>query len=91
MYHHENFNGTGYPKGLKGNEIPAGARIMAVISAFEAMIAKRPYRRGPLSIKKAVEEIKKNSGKQFDPKVVQAFLKAVKRKDVVNLLKKEIK
>lgn len=87
-YHHENFNGTGYPRGLKGNEIPLGARIMAVVGAFEAMITKRPYR-GSFSVKKAIGEIKKNSGKQFDPHVVQAFLKTVKRKDVTNLLKRK--
>ena len=89
MYHHENFDGTGYPKGLKGNEIPLGARIMCVVGAFEAMITKRPYR-GSLSIKRALEEIKKNSGKQFDPKVVGSFLKVIKRKDVLALVKKEM-
>jgi len=88
MYHHENYDGTGYPKGLKGNEIPLGARIMAVVGSFEAMITKKPYR-VPLSTGKAIEEIKKNSGKQFDAKVVNAFLKAFNRKDVALLLKKE--
>jgi HD-GYP domain-containing protein (c-di-GMP phosphodiesterase class II) len=90
MGHHENFDGTGYPKGLKGNEIPIGARIMAVVSAFEAMIAKRPYRVA-LSTEKGIAEIKKNSGKQFDPKVVQAFLKVIKRKGVISLIKKELR
>ena len=89
MYHHENFNGSGYPKGLKGSEIPIGARIMAVVGAFEAMITKRPYR-ATFSIEKGIAEIKKNSGKQFDPKVVQAFLGAVKRKDIISLIKKEL-
>ena len=89
MYHHENFDGTGYPKGLKGNEIPLGARIMAAVGAFEAMITRRPYR-VPLSIGRAIEEIKKNSGKQFDPKVVAAFLKITKRKDIMGAIKKEM-
>lgn len=89
MSHHENFDGTGYPKGLKGSQIPLGARIMGVVGAFEAMVAKRPYR-VPLSLKRAMEEIKKNSGKQFEPKVVQSFLKAMKRKDVLSLVKKEM-
>ena len=89
MYHHENFNGSGYPKGLKGGGIPIGARILAVVGAFEAMITKRPYRVS-LSIEKGIAEIKKNSGKQFDPKVVEAFLKAVKRKDIISLIKKEL-
>ncbi|MBL7155734.1 MAG: HD domain-containing protein [Candidatus Omnitrophica bacterium] len=90
MHHHENYDGTGYPKGLKGNDIPLGARIMAVVSSFEAMITKRPYK-VPLSIEQAIEEIKKNSGKQFDPKVVSAFLKIVKKRDIINLIKKEIR
>lgn len=89
MYHHENYDGSGYPKGLKGGEIPLGARILAIVGAFEAMITKRPYR-VPLSIAKSIEEIKKNSRKQFDPKVVGAFLKVIKRRDVINLLKQEI-
>ncbi|MBN1353626.1 MAG: HD domain-containing protein [Candidatus Omnitrophica bacterium] len=89
MYHHENYDGTGYPKGLAGNEIPVGARIMAVVSAFEAMIAKRPYRKS-LSIDEATEEIKKNSGKQFDPKAVEAFLKILRRKDATKLIKSEM-
>jgi len=89
MHHHENYDGGGYPKGLKGGEIPLGARIVAVVAAFEAMITKRPYR-VPISIGKAIEEIKKNAGIQFDPKVVKAFLKVVGRKDIANLTKKEI-
>ncbi len=89
MFHHENFDGTGYPKGLVGSEIPLGARIVAVVGAFEAMITKKPYR-VPLSINRAIEEIKKNSRKQFDPKAVDAFLKVVKRKDVVSMIRKEI-
>ncbi|MFH1594176.1 MAG: HD domain-containing phosphohydrolase [Candidatus Omnitrophota bacterium] len=88
MYHHENFNGTGYPKGLKGAEIPLGARIMAVVAAFEAMITRRPYR-VPLTIKKASEEVRKNSGRQFDPKVVDVFLKVMARRDMTKLLNKE--
>jgi len=88
MYHHENYDGTGYPKGLKGGEIPLGARILAVVGAFEAMITRKPYRI-PLSMSRAIEEIRKNSGNQFDPKVVKAFLKIVARKDIVNLIRKE--
>jgi len=89
MYHHENYDGTGYPKQLKGTEIPIGARILGVVAAFDAMVTKRPYR-VPLSIDKATEEIKKNSGKQFDPKVVDAFLRVIKRADVMKRIKKEI-
>lgn len=76
LYHHERYDGKGYPSGLKGRQIPVGARIMAVADAFEAMITKRPWRRA-LSINQAVSEIKKNSGTQFDPLVVEVFLKIV--------------
>ncbi len=88
MHHHENYDGTGYPKGLRKNQIPIGARIMAIVAAFEAMVTKRPYRTRK-TIKSAVEEIRKNSGTQFDPKAVDAFLKVVKRKHIRTLLRRE--
>ena len=69
LYHHENFDGSGYPKGLKGKEIPIPARIFAVIGAFESMIMEKPYRKA-FSINAAIKEIKKNINTQFDPKVV---------------------
>jgi len=78
LYHHEKYNGTGYPSRLKKGQIPEGARIMAVADAFEAMVYGRPYRER-MDIGSAVREIKKKSGKQFDPKVVEAFLKVVKK------------
>lgn len=78
LYHHEKYNGSGYPEGLKEKEIPIGARILSVADAFEAMIAKKPYRRAK-SIEQAVEEIKRNSGTQFDPDIVRVFLKIIKR------------
>jgi putative nucleotidyltransferase with HDIG domain len=73
LYHHERYDGRGYPNGLKGKEIPLGARIVAVADAFSAIIQDRPYRKGR-SFEEAVEEIKKNSGTQFDPVIVSAFL-----------------
>ena len=76
LYHHEHYDGRGYPSGLKGRKIPIGARIMAVVGAFEAMITKRPWRR-TLTINQALLEIKRNSGTQFDPLVVEVFLKVV--------------
>lgn len=88
LYHHENYDGTGYPKGLRKDQIPLAARIMAVVSAFEAMITKRPYRTAK-SIKSAIAEINKSSGTQLDPKVVQAFLEVVKRKDIQEMLGRE--
>jgi len=89
LYHHENFNGSGYPKGLKGEEIPLSARILAVVSAFEAMIMEKPYRKA-LSIKAAIKEVRKNSGSQFDPAVVEAFTEAIAKKSIIKLLKKEM-
>ncbi|MBI4974438.1 MAG: HD domain-containing protein [Candidatus Omnitrophica bacterium] len=89
LHHHENYDGSGYPKGLKRDQIPLAARIMAVVSAFEAMITKRPYR-ATRTIDEAVEEIRKYSGTQFDPKVVEVLLKVVKRKDMRTMLEREI-
>ena len=75
--HHERYNGSGYPKGLKGEKIPLGARIMLVADAFDAMTSDRPYRK-KLSIKESIEELKRNSGTQFDPEVVNAFLEVLR-------------
>jgi HD-GYP domain-containing protein (c-di-GMP phosphodiesterase class II) len=73
LAHHECYNGTGYPQGLAGEEIPLGARIVAVANAFDAMRSDWPYRRGqPYSVARA--EIQREAGKQFDPKVVDVFL-----------------
>lgn len=79
MHHHEKYNGSGYPSGLKKKQIPQGARIMAVADAFEAMVYGRPYRER-MDTSSAIREIKKKSNTQFDPKVVEAFLKVVKNK-----------
>jgi len=73
--HHENYDGTGYPHGLRGEEIVLGARIIRLADAYDAMTSARAYRKIPLSKEEAIEEIKRNSGTQFDPKVVEAFLK----------------
>jgi HD-GYP domain-containing protein (c-di-GMP phosphodiesterase class II) len=78
LYHHEKYDGTGYPSRLKKRQIPEGARIMAVADAFEAMVYGRPYRER-MDITSAIKEIKKKSGLQFDPKVVEAFLKVIKK------------
>ncbi|MDI6703931.1 MAG: GAF domain-containing protein [bacterium] len=72
-YHHERYDGKGYLYGLKGEDIPLGARILAVADAFDAMTSDRPYRKA-MKKELALEEIKKNAGKQFDPKVVEVFL-----------------
>ncbi len=73
LYHQEWYNGQGYPEGLRGEEIPLGARIVAAIDAWDAMTSDRPYRKA-LSRDVSLNELKKGSGTQFDPKVVEAFL-----------------
>lgn len=78
LYHHEKYNGKGYPSRLKKGQIPLGARIMSVADAFEAMVYGRPYRER-MDIASAIKEIKKKSGTQFDPKVVEAFIKVAKK------------
>lgn len=73
LAHHERWDGTGYPRGLKGEEIPLGARIISVADAYDAMTSERPYRK-TLSKKEAIEELKQNAGSQFDPKIVETFI-----------------
>jgi HD-GYP domain-containing protein (c-di-GMP phosphodiesterase class II) len=77
LYHQEWFNGLGYPEGLKGEEIPLGARIVATIDAWDAMRSDRPYRKA-LSVEIAEDQLVKGSGRQFDPQVVEAFLRLEK-------------
>lgn len=77
--HHENYDGTGYPEGRKGEDILLGARIIRVADAYESMRSERSYRRTPLSKEEAISEVNRYSGKQFDPKVVEAFLRVVNK------------
>jgi HD-GYP domain-containing protein (c-di-GMP phosphodiesterase class II) len=74
-HHHEWYNGSGYPDRLIGDEIPKLARILHVADAFEAMTAARPYRMTPLTPEQALAELRKFAGIQFDPTVVDAFVK----------------
>ena len=72
-YHHERWDGTGYPEGLSGETIPLGARIIAVADVYDAMTSDRPYRRA-LTHEAAVRELIEGSGTQFEPGIVDAFL-----------------
>lgn len=72
QYHHENFDGTGYPYRIKGEEIPLGARILRVADSFDAMTSNRPYKR-IFTFQEALEEIQAHSGTCYDPEVVEAF------------------
>ena len=71
--HHERWDGKGYPYGLKGEEIPLSARIMAVADVFDALVSRRSYKE-PFSFEKATEIIREESGSHFDPVVAEAFL-----------------
>lgn len=77
-YHHEHFDGKGYPEGLIGPAIPLSARILAVADMFDAMTSSRPWRQA-ISQAEALDELKRQSGKQFDPAVAEAFLALIGR------------
>ncbi len=81
-HHHEWYNGSGYPDRLMGDEIPKLARVLHVADAFEAMTAARPYRMRPLSREQAIAELRKYAGVQFDPVMVDAFVRTSWAKDV---------
>ncbi len=79
-YHHEKWDGTGYPNGLKGEQIPLSARIFAVVDVWDALNSKRPYREESWSKEKIIEYIRAQSGKHFDPKVVEMFLRHIEKR-----------
>jgi len=76
LTHHERWDGKGYPRGLKGEEIPLQARIIAVADAYDAMVSHRPYRKSLTEVE-AVEELIRNAGTQFDPEIVRVFIENV--------------
>jgi HD-GYP domain-containing protein (c-di-GMP phosphodiesterase class II) len=76
LYHHEHFDGKGYPEGLAGKGIPQGARIIHVADAFETMTSDRAYH-AAMSVQDAVAEIRRCSGTQFDPEMVEAFCRVI--------------
>jgi putative nucleotidyltransferase with HDIG domain len=73
LYHHERWDGTGYPSGKAGEEIPLEARVLAIADAFDAMTSDRPYRRA-LTQEEALAEVERCSGTQFDPDIARVFL-----------------
>lgn len=86
LHHRERYDGKGYPQGLRGEEIPIGARIVAVVDSFFAMISPRLYRRR-MGVEEALEEIRANSGTQFDSKVVESFFKVIRRKEIYDTVR----
>ncbi|MGB2705605.1 MAG: HD domain-containing phosphohydrolase, partial [Candidatus Omnitrophota bacterium] len=77
-HHHENYNGTGYPDGLKGEDIPLASRILSIADAFDALTSKRAYREAYPA--KAAERImKKDAGKKFDPALLEKFIDCLHR------------
>jgi HD-GYP domain-containing protein (c-di-GMP phosphodiesterase class II) len=76
LHHHEFWDGNGYPAGLKSEQIPVECRVLSIMDAYDAMTNMRPYRKG-ISKKEALEELKKNSGTQFEPKLVEEFVQYV--------------
>jgi HD-GYP domain-containing protein (c-di-GMP phosphodiesterase class II) len=79
LHHHERYDGAGYPKGLKGTEIPLEARIITVADSFDAMVSERPYKKG-FSTTAALFELRKHAGSQFDPDVVESFCNYIENK-----------
>jgi HD-GYP domain-containing protein (c-di-GMP phosphodiesterase class II) len=80
LAHHERWDGAGYPRGLAGAEIPQGARILAVVDAYESMTRGRAYRT-PRRREEAIEELRHDAGRQFDPETVEAFVRVLAREE----------
>ncbi len=77
LFHHEHYDGSGYPQGIKGKDIPLFSRIVCIAEAYDAMTRKTPYRPKPMSPEVALAELHKQSGKQFDPDLIEVFSKQV--------------
>ncbi|MBU1050164.1 HD-GYP domain-containing protein [Candidatus Bipolaricaulota bacterium] len=78
--HHERWDGKGYPRGLRGTDIPIGARVVAVVDTYDAIVSARPYKKA-LAKDEALRELERNAGTQFDPGVVRAFLEVVRNSE----------
>jgi putative two-component system response regulator len=74
LNHHEKWDGSGYPKGLRGNKIPLAGRVTTVVDVFDALTSKRPYRKDPFAVGEAFDIIRKGKGTHFDPDIVDTFL-----------------
>ncbi len=81
LYHHENYDGSGYPEGLKGEEIPKYARMLRIIDSYDAITSERPYS-SAMKVKEAIDEIKKGSGKYYDPELINVFVEAVEQETI---------
>ena len=79
LCHHERWDGSGYPKGLSGESIPLLSRILAVVDSYDAMTQDRPYRKA-MTHEEAIEEVVRNSGTQFDPRIAELFVRLLKKK-----------
>jgi putative two-component system response regulator len=90
QHHHERYDGTGYPDGLAGEQIPLGARIIAISDSYDSMTSDRPYRK-PLTNGDAKSELVKNAEKQFDPKLVSLFLNVLKEMEEVFIVKDHLR
>lgn len=82
LYHHEKWDGSGYPKGLKGGKIPIISRILSITDSYDAMISERPYKKA-IPQEEALKEIKRCAGTQFDPYLVNKFLEVLKEKHLI--------
>lgn len=76
LYHHERFNGTGYPRGIKRDGIPLSSRILAVVDSYDAMTNERPYKK-MMNKSMAIKELEDNKGTQFDPDIVDIFIEKI--------------
>ncbi|MFO7883168.1 MAG: HD domain-containing phosphohydrolase, partial [Kosmotogaceae bacterium] len=81
LHHHERFDGSGYPEGLKGEKIPKFSRLLSIVDSYDAMNSDRPYRK-KLSAQDILKELENESGKQFDPDMVKIFISLLKEKGV---------
>ncbi len=84
LYHHENFDGSGYPEGLKANEIPLGARLFAIVDSIATMSSEKPFGKS-LPAEKVIEELAHNTGRQFDPMLVSLFFDIIEEKGLLNV------